>query len=122
MITSRLQVDRAYRIQCFYMEADKTVSQDIAVSDLTTSLETVIVPMPICRYDILEGGPNGAPINFALVGEQVYHKWTCETETTDTFCMVVHSCTIDDGNGDTIQIIDENGCARDRWENFPYSF
>ncbi|KAF8354348.1 cut-1 [Pristionchus pacificus] len=109
------KVDRAYRIQCFYMESDKTVSQDIAVSDLTTGFATVAVPMPICRYDILEGGPNGEPINFALVGQQVYHKWTCESETIDTFCMVVHSCTVDDGNGDTIQILDDKGCALDKF-------
>ncbi|GMR60587.1 hypothetical protein PMAYCL1PPCAC_30782 [Pristionchus mayeri] len=109
------KVDRAYRIQCFYMESDKTVSQDIAVSDLTTGFATVAVPMPVCRYDILEGGPNGEPINFALVGQQVYHKWTCESETVDTFCMVVHSCTVDDGNGDTIQILDDKGCALDKF-------
>ncbi|GMT36040.1 hypothetical protein PFISCL1PPCAC_27337, partial [Pristionchus fissidentatus] len=109
------KVDRAYRIQCFYMESDKTVSQDIAVSDLTTGFATVAVPMPVCRYDILEGGPNGEPINFALVGQQVYHKWTCESETIDTFCMVVHSCTVDDGNGDTIQILDDKGCALDKF-------
>ncbi|GMT06323.1 hypothetical protein PENTCL1PPCAC_28497 [Pristionchus entomophagus] len=109
------KVDRAYRIQCFYMESDKTVSQDIAVSDLTTGFATVAVPMPICRYDILEGGPNGEPINFALVGQQVYHKWTCESETVDTFCMVVHSCTVDDGNGDTIQILNDEGCALDKF-------
>lgn len=35
---------------------------------------------------------------YALVGQAVYHKWTCDTETTDTFCMTVHSCFVDDGN------------------------
>jgi len=44
------KVDRAYTIQCFYMEADKTVSTDIEVSDITTAaLQTALVPMPICR-------------------------------------------------------------------------
>ncbi|EPB79759.1 hypothetical protein ANCCEY_01133 [Ancylostoma ceylanicum] len=109
------KVDRAYRIQCFYMEADKTVSTQIEVSELTTAFQTQVVPMPICKYEILDGGPTGAPIQFATIGQQVYHKWTCDSETTDTFCAVVHSCTVDDGNGDTVQILNEEGCALDKF-------
>uniref|UniRef100_A0A8R1DN64 ZP domain-containing protein n=1 Tax=Caenorhabditis japonica TaxID=281687 RepID=A0A8R1DN64_CAEJA len=109
------KVDRAYRIQCFYMEADKTVSTQIEVSDLTTAFQTQVVPMPICKYEILNGGPTGEPVQFATIGQQVYHKWTCDSETVDTFCAVVHSCTVDDGNGDTVQILDENGCALDKF-------
>ncbi|PAV77546.1 hypothetical protein WR25_07162 [Diploscapter pachys] len=109
------KVDRAYRIQCFYMEADKTVSTQIEVSDLTTAFQTQVVPMPICKYEILNGGPTGEVVQFATIGQQVYHKWTCDSETVDTFCAVVHTCTVDDGNGDTVQILDENGCALDRF-------
>ncbi|CAD5215881.1 unnamed protein product [Bursaphelenchus xylophilus] len=109
------KVDRAYRVQCFYMEADKTVSAQLEVSDLTTAFQTQVVPMPVCKYEILDGGPTGQPIQFATIGQQVYHKWTCDSETTDTFCAVVHSCTVDDGNGDTIQILNEEGCALDKF-------
>ncbi|CAI5441310.1 unnamed protein product [Caenorhabditis angaria] len=109
------KVDRAYRIQCFYMESDKTVSTQIEVSDLTTAFQTQIVPMPVCKYEILDGGPSGQPIQFATIGQQVYHKWTCDSETTDTFCAVVHTCTVDDGNGDTVQILNEEGCALDKF-------
>ncbi|CAJ0932395.1 unnamed protein product, partial [Mesorhabditis belari] len=109
------KVDRAYRIQCFYMEADKTVSTQLEVSEMTTAFQTQLVPMPICKYEILDGGPAGEPIQFANIGQQVYHKWTCDSETTDTFCAIVHSCTVDDGNGDTIQILNEEGCALDKF-------
>ncbi|VDM56375.1 unnamed protein product [Angiostrongylus costaricensis] len=109
------KVDRAYRIQCFYMESDKTVSTQLEVSDLTTAFQTQVVPMPICKYEILDGGPSGQPIQFATIGQQVYHKWTCDSETTDTFCAVVHTCTVDDGNGDTVQILNEDGCALDKF-------
>jgi hypothetical protein len=109
------KVDRAYTIQCFYMEADKTVSTDIEVSMITTGFQTQVVPMPICRYEILEGGPTGEPVKYALIGDAVYHKWTCDTETVDTFCMYVYSCFVDDGNGDRVDLLDVDGCAQDRY-------
>lgn len=54
-------------------------------------------------------------MQFADIGEQVYHKWTCDSETVDTFCMVVHSCFVDDGNGDRIDILNSDGCALDKY-------
>ncbi len=74
-------MDRAIRIQCFYMEADKTVSSELEVSMLTTQFRTVTLPMPICRYEIRDGGPEGEPLRFARVGQQAYHKWICDSET-----------------------------------------
>ncbi|KHN87040.1 Cuticlin-1 [Toxocara canis] len=109
------KVDRAYRVQCFYMEADKTVSTQIEVSEITTAFVTQLVPMPICRYEILDGGPTGQPIQIATIGQQVYHKWTCDSETVDTFCAVVHSCFVDDGNGDKVDLLNEEGCALDKY-------
>lgn len=109
------KVDRAYSVQCFYMETDKTVSQDLEVSEITTAFQTQVVPMPVCRYDILDGGPNGEPLKFAVIGQQVYHKWTCDTESIDIFCMVVHSCFVEDGAANKIQLLNEQGCALDRY-------
>lgn len=105
------------------MESDKTVSQDLEVSEITTAFQTQTVPMPICTYEILEGGPNGQPIKFANIGTQVYHKWNCVTETTDIFCAIVHSCFVDDGAGNRVQLLDQNGCALDRFllQNLEYS-
>lgn len=45
---------------------------------------------------------------------KVYHKWTCDSEYQDTFCMVVHSCIVDDGRGKQVEMIDANGCAIDK--------
>lgn len=72
-------------------------------------LQTQQVPMPVCRYEVLEGGPDGPPVLYATVGQMVYHKWTCDSEQKNQFCMIVHSCTVDDGNGDRVELIDENG-------------
>uniref|UniRef100_A0A0R3S6T1 ZP domain-containing protein n=1 Tax=Elaeophora elaphi TaxID=1147741 RepID=A0A0R3S6T1_9BILA len=109
------KIDRAYRVQCFYMEADKTVSAEIEVSDMTTVFQTQVVPMPLCRYELLDGGPTGQPIQYAVVGQPIYHKWTCDSEAVDTFCALVHSCFVDDGNGDMVQILNEEGCALDKY-------
>ena len=81
------KVDRAYTIQCFYMEADKTVSSDIEVSMITTGFQTQFVPMPICSYEILDAAEGGDPVQFAIIGQPVFHKWTCDSDTVDTFCM-----------------------------------
>uniref|UniRef100_A0A0M3HTR7 ZP domain-containing protein n=1 Tax=Ascaris lumbricoides TaxID=6252 RepID=A0A0M3HTR7_ASCLU len=109
------KVDRAYKVQCFYMEADKTVSTAISVTDLTTAFASHNVPMPICRYEILESGPDGSQVTYAVIGMQVYHKWTCDSETMDTFCMRVHSCIAEDGKGQAVSILDEKGCAIDKY-------
>lgn len=105
------------------MEADKTVSQALEVSEITTLFQSQQVPMPVCRYDILDGSPTGQPIKFAVIGQQVYHKWACTTDTTDIFCMVVHDCFVDDGAGNKVNLLNENGCALDRFllQNLEYS-
>ena len=77
------KIDRAYTIQCFYMEADKTVSTGIEVSEITTGFQTQVVPMPVCRYEILDAAQNGKPVQFALIGQGVFHKWTCDTDTSE---------------------------------------
>ncbi|CAG9536252.1 unnamed protein product [Cercopithifilaria johnstoni] len=109
------KIDRAYHIQCFYMEADTTVSTKIGVSGMTTVFQTQIVPMPVCRYELLDGGPTGEPVQYAVVGQPIYHKWTCDSETVNIFCALVHSCFVDDGNGDKVQILNGEGCALDKY-------
>lgn len=47
---------------------------------LTTQLLTQNIPMPTCRYEVLDSGPNGAPVKYATVGQPVYHKWSCQSE------------------------------------------
>uniref|UniRef100_A0A1I7U0T7 ZP domain-containing protein n=1 Tax=Caenorhabditis tropicalis TaxID=1561998 RepID=A0A1I7U0T7_9PELO len=97
--------------------------------------------MPVCKYEVLDGSPTGPPVYFATVGQmvssadlviaenhnnqrlkqtrlsffKVYHKWTCDTEHENTFCMLVHSCFVDDGNGQRVQLLNEKGCALDKY-------
>ncbi|KAI6237405.1 Cuticlin-1 [Aphelenchoides besseyi] len=132
------KADRAYKVNCFYMEARKTVNQNLEVSALTTKALTRQAEMPVCkfkvislkceinvegRYEILDS-PNGQPVRYAKIGDRVYHKWTCETEVTDVYCMRVHSCTVNDGSGgEAVYVLDENGCEIDRYvlQNLDYT-
>ncbi|KAK6032634.1 zona pellucida-like domain protein, partial [Ostertagia ostertagi] len=109
------KVDRIYRVQCFYMEMERRLEKEILVKMPPPTLHTKQVPMPVCKYEVLDGSPVGKPVYYATVGQMVYHKWTCEAEQADTFCMIVHSCFVDDGNGERVQLINEKGCALDKY-------
>ncbi|VDK44039.1 unnamed protein product, partial [Anisakis simplex] len=110
------KVDRAYRLNCFYMEATKTVTQQIDVSMMTTVELKVQSQMPLCRYEILSSGPYGSPIRYAKIGDSIYHKWTCMSDIDDIYCMRVHSCTVYDGQGgERIQVLDAQGCSVDKF-------
>uniref|UniRef100_A0A914RX93 ZP domain-containing protein n=1 Tax=Parascaris equorum TaxID=6256 RepID=A0A914RX93_PAREQ len=91
--------------------------------------------MPICKYEgainglvvlrmlgkwkhtgtaaVLKGGADGEPLKYATIGELVYHKWTCSGVYDAIYCMTVHSCVVDDGQGNRQEILDERGCGTD---------
>ncbi|CAB3396709.1 unnamed protein product [Caenorhabditis bovis] len=106
------KIDRSYKIQCVYEESQNQVNNSLEVDHLTTQFYEVNLTMPQCSY---MGGPQGFPIRFARIGQPVYHQWSCDTPNRGIFCMFVHSCFADDGNGDRSFLIDGNGCAIDRF-------
>uniref|UniRef100_A0A915ATP1 ZP domain-containing protein n=1 Tax=Parascaris univalens TaxID=6257 RepID=A0A915ATP1_PARUN len=72
--------------------------------------------MPVCRYEIVAGGPHGAPIRYAKIGDSVYHKWTCVSELDEVYCMRVHTCTVYDGQGgERVEVLDARGCSVDKF-------
>ncbi|KAK5980990.1 ZP domain-containing protein [Trichostrongylus colubriformis] len=40
-------------------------------------------------------------------------RWTCELVDKAKYCMTVHSCTVDDGQGVGQQLMDDRGCSLD---------
>ncbi|CAD5209890.1 unnamed protein product [Bursaphelenchus xylophilus] len=105
------KVDRAYRCTCFYMEADKVVTNRFDVSALPTTELVDTAKMPQCTYSVRRGSVNGPVVAYATIGEPVFHVWQCDS---DTFSMLVHNCFVDDGAGrERKPILDENGCSID---------
>ncbi|GMR53865.1 hypothetical protein PMAYCL1PPCAC_24060 [Pristionchus mayeri] len=105
------KVDRAFRTTCFYMEADKVVTSRFDVSQLPTTDLIDTAKMPLCTYSVRRDSITGPVVQYAVVGETVFHVWQCES---DMFSMLVHSCFVDDGAGqDKKPILDENGCSID---------
>jgi len=52
---------------------------------LTTQLLTMNIPMPVCKYEVLANGPTGNKVTYAKIGDHVYHKWSCASETSKPY-------------------------------------
>ncbi|KAK6023344.1 hypothetical protein OSTOST_10873, partial [Ostertagia ostertagi] len=102
------KLDRAYRIQCAYVEANRSLSTQLDVGTLAPSQVNGTAPPPVCGYHI--SGANGQQIQNVRVGDQVKkHEWICTTSAPKLYSMLIHSCYIEDGAGQRYQVIDENG-------------
>ncbi|VDN05921.1 unnamed protein product, partial [Thelazia callipaeda] len=106
------KVDQMVKVQCFYMEADKTVSVPLEVSMITTHFREKAYEMPRCEYTLRRGSPNGPMVEYVQLGESIYHRWEC-LDQTNLFGMLVHSCYVDNGFGDRVDILDDAGCGID---------
>ncbi|KAI6223696.1 CBN-CUTL-4 protein [Aphelenchoides fujianensis] len=124
--------DRAFMIQCSYLEQNdrftNKIEVDLASSDLSDVEQLQIhseAPLPKCRYDVLTA--DGKTLMFATLGSQVMHRWSCESSAKDAleeseeevgnhqYCLTVHSCDVSDGGkGDSQKLLDANGCPIDK--------
>ncbi|VDM58741.1 unnamed protein product [Angiostrongylus costaricensis] len=91
------KLDRAYHIQCAYMEINKTLSTQINIGQEETSNVNGTAMPPVCDYHI--SSSDGRPIQSVHVGERVKHVWNCTTTVPKLYSMLVHSCFIEDGAG-----------------------
>ncbi|CAI4224312.1 unnamed protein product [Auanema sp. JU1783] len=105
------KVDRAFRCTCFYMEMNTVVTQSLTVSQLPTTDLQDNARLPTCTYTVRKDSIDGPLVQYARVGDTVYHVWECDN---DMYSMYVHSCFVDDGSGsDQKALLDESGCAID---------
>ncbi|CAI2352719.1 unnamed protein product [Caenorhabditis sp. 36 PRJEB53466] len=113
------QTDRSYHVQCQYTESERTVTNALDVSmqpasELPQSIQQQDeASAPVCKYEVLMESAHGAPLSHATVGDSVYHKWSCEGSNKEMYCMTVHSCVVDDGQGFGQKLVDRDGCTLD---------
>jgi hypothetical protein len=98
--------DRAFHVKCFYLEPEETVTNTIQVSQLPTLELQDEATMPTCEYSVRSGSLNGPTLNFANVGETIFHVWICKGPSMG---MLVKKCFVTDGDGDQHPVIDESG-------------
>ncbi|KHJ96392.1 zona pellucida-like domain protein [Oesophagostomum dentatum] len=103
--------DKVYSIKCLYQEVTQTVATKLDVSMLPSEVVNYDVPVPSCSYTVRKDSLDGPILSYARVGDQVVHRWNCDS---DIFGILVHSCTVEDGQGEKRFIVDENGCHTDR--------
>uniref|UniRef100_A0A0N5AFP9 ZP domain-containing protein n=1 Tax=Syphacia muris TaxID=451379 RepID=A0A0N5AFP9_9BILA len=106
------KVDQTVKVQCFYMEAEKTVTAPLAVSMLATEFREKVYEMPRCQYTLRRGSKDGPIAKYASLGENIFHRWEC-FDDSDAYGMLIHSCYVDNGFGDKVDILDHNGCGVD---------
>ncbi|CAD6194448.1 unnamed protein product [Caenorhabditis auriculariae] len=118
--------DVAYQIDCFYKEERSQVDASLNVSTPPPHILADQPALPKCDYRLElasissnQGGvasavTSTASVSFAQLGESVVHVWSCDGNApTDVYCMQVHNCMANDGQGNQVQVVDEKGCSMD---------
>ncbi|CAG9533031.1 unnamed protein product [Cercopithifilaria johnstoni] len=105
------KLDRAFHIQCEYMEGTKTIDADLNVS-MPPSIEVESkINSPQCIYTVKS--PSGKVIRNARVGEPVDHQWICQSPFKGVHAMLVRNCYAESNDNFKVLVIDENGCTLD---------
>nr|CDP95543.1 BMA-CUTL-9 [Brugia malayi] len=105
------KLDRAFRIQCAYMEGSETIDTDLSVSmppsiDVESKINT-----PQCIYQVKSS--SGKVITNARVGELIEHKWICQSPFKGVHAMLVRNCYAESNDNFKVSVIDDNGCTLD---------
>ncbi|VDK44002.1 unnamed protein product [Anisakis simplex] len=98
--------DRAFHLNCFYMERNEILTAAIRVSELTSSVLSHEPVMPTCKYSVKRGSVNGPQVKFANIGETVFHVWECNGGGMG---MLVKKCFVTDGEGEQHAVVDLYG-------------
>uniref|UniRef100_A0A1I7TVC2 ZP domain-containing protein n=1 Tax=Caenorhabditis tropicalis TaxID=1561998 RepID=A0A1I7TVC2_9PELO len=109
--------DRSYCAQCVYVDSHvmKDIESTLDISEappLQLSPQFDAPVMPKCNYSIRKQGKDGPPVQYASIGDSVFHVWSCDGDHNG---ILVQNCHVEDGQGNKILIIDQNGCGIDHY-------
>ncbi|GMT14773.1 hypothetical protein PFISCL1PPCAC_6070, partial [Pristionchus fissidentatus] len=105
------KLDKAYQVQCLYSESNRVISTEIDVNMHPSENVTETVVATSCDYKIRNS--EGRLDTNVRVGEVITHEWSCQSPYPDVYSLLVHSCSVSDGKGDRMEIIDQRGCSTD---------
>ncbi|KFD57905.1 hypothetical protein M514_01138 [Trichuris suis] len=105
--------DRSFHIRCFYAELDTTVTSQFEVGRIPTTAIEMMMDPPKCSYTVRSNSFNGPVVRSAKVGDEVFHRWEC-AGNNEIYGMLVHSCYVEDQQGRNTEIVDSDGCSKDR--------
>ncbi|GMT15481.1 hypothetical protein PFISCL1PPCAC_6778, partial [Pristionchus fissidentatus] len=105
------EADRSYCVQCVYVEQHVLRDFEQAL-DVSNDLQKLLyqntrLSSSFSWLQILfQGSPTGPPAHYAVIGDAVYHVWQCDGNNHG---IVVQNCFVEDGKGNRILIIDQDG-------------
>ncbi|CEF70736.1 Zona pellucida domain-containing protein [Strongyloides ratti] len=105
------KLDKSYQVICTYPEISKTVQTQINVSAPPPKDVSIVVNPPKCLYSLKN--IHNILVKHVNIGDEIMHEWTCESQNTNMYSMIVKNCYVEDGSGRKELIIDERGCSLD---------
>lgn len=102
--------DRIYDLTCSYS------SKNISVGAFYETVNFIAQPLrnsstpPKCRYSLRVNTLDGPRVQSAMIGQLVYHRWTCPSEE---FAFKVYRCYIHNGVDKSYLIVNDKGCSID---------
>ncbi|VDM08941.1 unnamed protein product [Wuchereria bancrofti] len=114
--------DKGFVLQCYQsqqlqkltnLRTDQRLQGDIKITKI---LPLNSIP-PLCNYTIRADTPNGPIIQYAKLGDIIYHKWECENnhQALDLYGLHIHDCYAKSESKQQQQhiVIDSKGCIAD---------
>uniref|UniRef100_A0A914ECR0 VWFA domain-containing protein n=1 Tax=Acrobeloides nanus TaxID=290746 RepID=A0A914ECR0_9BILA len=111
--------DRAYIIECFtpvaVQESELEARLDIGQGVPWSKTIQVRAPMPKCHYSLRRDSPHGPLIQFARIGEIIYHRWECDggKDANSVYGLHIHDCRAGNNSENVYKLVDEQGCSTD---------
>ncbi|KAK6013788.1 zona pellucida-like domain protein [Ostertagia ostertagi] len=99
--------DRIFHFRCFHQ---RTSSKDVQATGSPTEPPQDSTRSPLCSYTVRKW-MNGPLVGTVLLGQVVFHQWSCENEQ-DT-CLIVHSCSVVGSETKQHMLMDTDGCSKD---------